>query len=281
MKCRKVGAANWGNSAKNEEYMALPEFTDAQIGAMRYAGIEVEVIDEKCWKGYEKKGMKTMFGKRYPNCVKKEDEIKNDDKLISEKKGCSHTHEGEECPVHGKKECPALEKVSEAMTLKAKVGQVISVHLSWRGRYINIKMFFPQMGLPNRKDIEAEIAKVYPGANVMAYKIDQKQPGEPMVMVGEEESLGKSSEVSEDWQKVNKSDKTDGMSKKAVAAYRRENPGSKLKTAVTGKVKAGSKDAKRRKSFCARSKGQQDMHNIDCSKTPDKPVCKARRRWKC
>jgi len=85
----------------------------------------------------------------------------------------------------------------------------------------------------------------------------------------------------EDWQKVNKSDKTDGMSKKAVAAYRRENPGSKLKTAVTGKVKKGSKDAKRRKSFCARSKGQQDMHNIDCSKTPDKPVCKSRRRWKC
>ena len=41
VKCRKVGAANWGNSTKNEEYMALPEFTDAQIGAMRYAGIEV------------------------------------------------------------------------------------------------------------------------------------------------------------------------------------------------------------------------------------------------
>ena len=38
---------------------------------MKYAGIEVEVIDEACWKGYEKKGMKTMFGKRYPNCVKK------------------------------------------------------------------------------------------------------------------------------------------------------------------------------------------------------------------
>jgi hypothetical protein len=30
-----------------------------------------ETLDEKCWKGYEKKGMKTMFGKRYPNCVKK------------------------------------------------------------------------------------------------------------------------------------------------------------------------------------------------------------------
>ena len=43
-----------------------------------------------------------------------------------------------------------------------------------------------------------------------------------------------------------------GMTK-GVARYRRENPGSKLKTAVTGKVKKGSKDAKRRKSFCARS----------------------------
>ena len=72
-----------------------------------------------------------------------------------------------------------------------------------------------------------------------------------------------------------------GMTAKGVRAYRKANPGSKIKTAVTGKVKKGSKDAKRRKSFCARSKGQQDMHNIDCSKDPDKPVCKARRRWKC
>ena len=33
----------------------------------------VETIVEKCWKGYQKKGMKTMFGKRVPNCVKNED----------------------------------------------------------------------------------------------------------------------------------------------------------------------------------------------------------------
>ena len=46
------------------------------------------------------------------------------------------------------------------------------------------------------------------------------------------------------------------MTKAGVARYRRENPGSKLKTAVTGKVKPGSKAAKRRKSFCARSAGQ-------------------------
>ena len=88
----------------------------------------------------------------------------------------------------------------------------------------------------------------------------------------------------EDWQKVNKKDKTDGMSQKAVDAYKRENPGSKLKTAVTtkpSKLKKGSKASKRRKSFCARSNGQKKMHNIDCSKTPDKAICKARRRWNC
>ena len=72
-----------------------------------------------------------------------------------------------------------------------------------------------------------------------------------------------------------------GMTAKGVAAYRRANPGSKLKTAVTGNVKKGSKAAKRRKSFCARSAGQAKMQNISCKKTPKKRICAARRRWKC
>jgi len=92
------------------------------------------------------------------------------------------------------------------------------------------------------------------------------------------------SQLNEDWSKVNKKDRTDGMSQKAVNAYRRENPGSKLKTAVTtkpSKLKKGSKASKRRKSYCSRSKGQMNMHNISCAKTPDKAICKARRRWNC
>jgi hypothetical protein len=90
--------------------------------------------------------------------------------------------------------------------------------------------------------------------------------------------------VMEDWQKANKRDKTDGMSQKAVNAYRRENPGSKLKTAVTtkpSKLKKGGKASKRRKSYCSRSRGQMKMHSISCAKTPDKAICKARRRWNC
>ena len=55
VKCRKVGAANWGNKSEETEFDS----------------ISFQQFQEKCWKGYEKKGMKTMFGKRYPNCVKK------------------------------------------------------------------------------------------------------------------------------------------------------------------------------------------------------------------
>ena len=91
--------------------------------------------------------------------------------------------------------------------------------------------------------------------------------------------------INEDWQKVNKKDKTDGMSRKAVKAYRRENPGSKLQTAVTtkpSKLKKGSKSAKRRKSFCARMKGMKKAHaSAKTKRDPDSPINKALRRWNC
>ena len=61
-----------------------------------------------------------------------------------------------------------------------------------------------------------------------------------------------------------------GMTRAGVKRYRKLNPGSKLKTAVTGKVKRGSKAAKRRKAFCARSKSWTGPRGKA-----------ARRRWKC
>ena len=64
-----------------------------------------------------------------------------------------------------------------------------------------------------------------------------------------------------------------GMTQKGVDEYKRNNPGSKLQTAVTtppSQLKAGSKKAKRRKSFCARSKNWKGPRGLA-----------ARRRWKC
>ena len=71
-----------------------------------------------------------------------------------------------------------------------------------------------------------------------------------------------------------------GMTQAGVNAYRRLNPGSKLKTAVTGKVKPGSKAAKRRKSFCARSAGQMKKFP-KAARDPNSRLRQARRRWKC
>ena len=70
-----------------------------------------------------------------------------------------------------------------------------------------------------------------------------------------------------------------GMTKKGVAKYRRQNPGSKLKTAVTEKNPKG-KRAARRKSFCARSAGQMKKFP-KAAKNPNSRLRQARRRWRC
>mgnify|MGYP003132496974 CR=1 FL=1 len=70
-----------------------------------------------------------------------------------------------------------------------------------------------------------------------------------------------------------------GMTAKGVAAYRRKNPGSKLKTAVTEKKPTG-KRAARRKSFCARSAGQMKKFP-KAAKNPNSRLRQARRRWRC
>jgi len=87
--------------------------------------------------------------------------------------------------------------------------------------------------------------------------------------------------MAEDWQDVNRKDKTDGLSQAAVDAYRRENPGSKLQTAVTEKNPKG-KRAKRRKSFCSRMSGMKKrLTSAKNARDPDSPINKALRRWNC
>ena len=70
-----------------------------------------------------------------------------------------------------------------------------------------------------------------------------------------------------------------GMTKKGVAKYRRDNPGSKLKTAVTEKNPKG-KRAARRKSYCARSAGQMKKFP-KAAKDPNSRLRQARKRWRC
>ena len=397
VKCRKVGAANWGNSSKKEEVEYEYEVPIKAHSNWR------DTLDEKCWKGYEKKGMKTMFGKRYPNCVKKtkKEELeveassleekknikkklnkpvkdlkdfdpagyfKNNqlmpgsgiDKKIEEGKTLKRTTYGpavvyqkdektvparvrQQIPTGGdgtayygeavmtKSQIEKRDEIADAISKKdmkkrygdESVRYAIATKLAMKEEMSDkdFKKFNKDMhdsakagggasqeaqdkyalelarrrrinkdgtvSTLTNKALKNEETAIESELTIQDWNIDEIKYTEiEAVDIIKPEPLKPSpsnwrADLGEDWQKVNKKDKTDGMSQKAVNAYRRENPGSKLKTAVTGKVKKGSKSAKRRSSYCSRSKGQMKMHNIDCSKTPDKAICKARRRWKC
>ena len=185
---------------------------------------------------------------------------------------------------------PDGELIDESTRLQAETGNILAVILNWRGKTYSIRMFFPQIGMPSRKDVTTEIQKIYPGSQVLQYKVSTIEPGMPLIQVVNSKSknyllnfktIGEEVEIEEDWQKVNRQDKTDGLSQAAVNAYRRENPGSKLQTAVTEKNPTG-KRAKRRASFCRRMKGMKSkLTSAKTARDPDSRINKALRRWNC
>jgi len=251
VKCRKVGAANWGNKSESVEmknYLdkkakMLTKKRDAQSdaaknnphfdstqpspsGRNKYEEVE---LDEKCWKGYKKKGMKTMFGKRYPNCVKVEE--------FSDWRG-ELSYEGKDL-------------------LKKKAGGIRP-----RDSYATLQMdretkadYFKKRGeLIKNKQLELDKASMS----------EAKSPA---------------------WQRKAGKSESGGLNKKGVASYRAANPGSKLKTAVTtkpSKLKKGSKAANRRKSFCSRMKGmKKKLTSAKTARDPDSRINKSLRKWNC
>lgn len=92
-------------------------------------------------------------------------------------------------------------------------------------------------------------------------------------------------EESAAWKRKEGKNPEGGLNRKGVASYRKEHPGSKLSTAVTtppSKLKAGSKSAKRRKSFCARMKGMKSrLTSAKTARDPDSRINKSLRKWNC
>jgi hypothetical protein len=261
----------------------LPKFEETLVDK-----ITSEIVIEKCWPGYKKNGMKIMFRKSYPNCVKVED--------VTIEDADGNTFAEIVDIINPELIRGFKSQVDEATRMQAQTGNVISATLSWRGKYYSLKLFFPQVKLPTRKEINDEIQKVYPNCNLVYHSVSELQPGQPLIQAfgpqgGSFASPGPSKkyikpygeqvEFGEDWQSVNRKDKTDGLSQKAVNAYRRENPGSKLQTAVTEKNPSG-KRAQRRKSFCSRMSGMKKrLTSAETARDPDSRINKALRRWNC
>ena len=85
------------------------------------------------------------------------------------------------------------------------------------------------------------------------------------------------------WQRKEGKNPKGGLNQKGVESYRRENPGSKLKTAVTtkpSKLKKGSKASKRRKSFCARMKGMRKRQKPSNNTGKDR-LSLSLKKWNC
>lgn len=241
-------------------------------------------LDPKCWKGYRKQGTKMKGGVRVNNCVKVGENYDHneyhdeagmvDSNLETIKRAAEELDE-----ILGQDDNMAEWAQEKLAVVKSMLVAVKDYVVSQKSAGIDPKV---DQELAEEFDLIESIIESLADRN----QVDSEVIWEDLESLSDDELyvFAVTTPIMEDWQKVNKKDKTDGMSKKAVSAYRRENPGSKLKTAVTtkpSKLKRGSKASKRRKSYCSRSKGQMNMHNISCAKTPDKAICKARRRWNC
>ncbi len=283
VKCRKKGAKNWGNSTKKEG------FSPAQIRAMESIGvIELDEAGKKCWKGYKKAGTQKLFGKTYNRCVKEND--------------------------HGQDlEHQDNSSINEAATrIPTQNGQTIVVYLNFRGKPLMMQVFFPQMKLPKRSEVQDAVQKVYPGGLLQTYYPSMKDPTKPTFMMNVGESMepkdiqlqkqqimlnvkktqqakkrlstsmkkGDDSQVQQQeaaaWTRSAGKNKEGGLNEKGRKSYERENPGSDLK------APSKKKGNKRRASFCARMKGMKaKLTSAKTARDPDSRINKSLRAWNC
>ena len=82
--------------------------------------------------------------------------------------------------------CNEMQTINEATRLPNynKVGNIIDVYLAWRGKNYMIKMFFPSVKVPSRRDVQDQVRKVYPGCKLWNYEISNYEPGAPLLQVG-------------------------------------------------------------------------------------------------
>ena len=293
---RRKKKADPGQQSKSGA--AKPTYVSTDKKKSMKEGITFAQFQEACWKGYEKKGMKTMFGKRYPNCVKKtkKEEVQLEGKeeggYISNaakaevrnqrrfgKKGSAEptgrfgqgTSEKAKLAVKRGEEHRARRGVKtkkeevELEAFSANPAQQAAIAVAKKNRKQDLKI------AKKKKEMKEESC-----GKGMYYCTDDKKC-KPIPkgykegkdgMIVKEDMKGKSQKSGD----KRSTESGAGMTAKGVAKYNRRTGGN-LKTAVTtppSKLKAGSKAAKRRKSFCARSKSWTGPRGKA-----------ARRRWNC
>ena len=211
VKCRKVGAANWGNKKEGYEFEFNQDYHKSLV--------------EKCWVGYTQKGMKKKGDKMVPNCVKEQKMPEYSTQryaaeLLRQEKEKERKREEATRPVKPVKEqidaskygkTPdqllqdivdrkklggkvvkyGMKKANEEVEIQEKVqrynelGQTVAVTLRFRGKIFYLQLFFPTVKFPNRKEVEAQVQKIYPDAVVMMAVPATVDPTKPTIRVAE------------------------------------------------------------------------------------------------
>ena len=210
-------------------------------------------VDEACWKGYEKKGMKTMFGKRYPNCVKK-----------TRKEEVEQVTEKHDTPKNVKGIAKELDKAVEMHKSQAKRLRKAGVSEGAELTKANI----------NYKTTKKDGKTIYHVNKNDEADAQKALKNDPKYILGK--TRVKPVKEGAAWTKKSGKNPSGGLNEKGRKSYERDNPGSDLKAPSK---KVGNK---RRASFCARMKGMKKK--LTSSKTandPDSRINKSLRAWNC
>ena len=306
----------------------ITKATDYIDTASDYLDSDEANVDEakKCWTGYKKKGMKTMFGKKYPNCVKINESNyydTQDNKLEEENQGPSSPVKSYYPPddnpgapiiigpnrgAAGIKYPVRYKPPLATNTLNKSTVQMASYEIKGNQIHENpgdgylgptpipnpIRLAQDSVDATNRatqKKVNA-VNEILPGRasmkkptyfNTGPSAASKQYLGLQNSYEPEIKSFTKFMyEASAAWQRKEGKNPEGGLNAAGVASYRRQNPGSKLQTAVTtkpSKLKPGSKDAKRRKSFCARMGGMPGPMKDEKGRPTRKAL--ALRKWNC
>ena len=261
VKCRKVGAANWGNKSEETEFDS----------------ISFQQFQEKCWKGYEKKGMKKMFGKKYPNCVKKEGYAPGD---VDQKVGAvTAIPKSEQDAARARLLAKTKAKMKKEEVEEIGEGKYSS---SVRATYGGKTETFPvEIYRKKSKKAEAKKVEVKEGDGDPCWdthkQVGMKKKGGKMVpnCVPKNEEVETQNEGAA-WTKKSGKSESGGLNEKGRKSYERENPGSDLK------APSKKKGNKRRASFCARMKGmKKKLTSAKTARDPDSRINKSLRAWNC
>ena len=258
-------------------------------------------IQEDCWDGYEKKGMKTMFGKRYPNCVKKKKTRKEEyvmEKSCGDRDEYGDKKGGPTISAKEKKKnlsSNTKDEFSNNESYSANPAQQAAIAIAKKNRKQDLKVaekkkissdYKPDMDMiedyhsgkgeinveRTRKFMAKKGMKGAPGLNAMIARQEEHKAKRGKKKVRTEEVVNEAAA----WTRKAGKNPSGGLNEKGRKSYERANPGSDLK------APSKKKGNKRRKSFCARMKGmKKKLTSAKTARDPNSRINKSLRAWNC